>query len=269
MNLIHQEQRLTAMRAAIAKSANRILADGDRNVASATMTSAMRRSPASRRVRRSRRVRGAETTSTTISATCRTASTAAASDSYVLWMVAPLSTRRDPGEVSSGINGGLARPSASSIKRHSITVNQGGYDNMARRKVAVWTSDTARRSPIGESSNPPSWIDSSQLRETPGLGNIRADREKSRTVRARARRDEPLATPSPSPRISPSCPCRSAVVPVSDERCGCTLRARPSVLRRLMPRAPSRLLYVDHLQARGTDLFRAACAFDSEGVVAK
>ena len=44
---------------------------------------------------------------------------------------------------------------------------------------------------------------------------------------------------------------------------------RKRILHRLMPRVPSRLLCVDHLEARGTDLFRAASAFDLEGVVAK
>lgn len=52
------------------------------------------------------------------------------------------------------------------------------------------------------------------------------------------------------------------------------LRERPLVerkriLRRIMPRIESRLLYVDDLKARGCDLFRAACAFDLEGIVAK
>jgi ATP-dependent DNA ligase len=36
-----------------------------------------------------------------------------------------------------------------------------------------------------------------------------------------------------------------------------------------MPRIDSRLLYVDHLKARGCDLFRAACDRDLEGIVAK
>ena len=47
------------------------------------------------------------------------------------------------------------------------------------------------------------------------------------------------------------------------------LGARKRILVRRTPRVPSRLLYVDHLQARGTDLFHAACAFDLEGIVAK
>jgi hypothetical protein len=36
-----------------------------------------------------------------------------------------------------------------------------------------------------------------------------------------------------------------------------------------MPRGDSRLLYVDHLERRGSELFRAACARDLEGIVAK
>ena len=52
------------------------------------------------------------------------------------------------------------------------------------------------------------------------------------------------------------------------------LRARPLVerkrrLRAIMPRIDSRLLYVDDVRRRGTELFRAACARDLEGIVAK
>src|SRR5262245_65129043 len=36
-----------------------------------------------------------------------------------------------------------------------------------------------------------------------------------------------------------------------------------------MPRIDSRLLYIDHLKERGCDLFRAACDWDLEGIVAK
>ena len=32
---------------------------------------------------------------------------------------------------------------------------------------------------------------------------------------------------------------------------------------------PTRLLYVDHVQARGRDFFKVACAHDLEGIVAK
>jgi bifunctional non-homologous end joining protein LigD len=52
------------------------------------------------------------------------------------------------------------------------------------------------------------------------------------------------------------------------------LRARPLLerkrrLRRLMPRVESRLRHVDHVEARGVDLFREACRRDLEGIVAK
>jgi hypothetical protein len=44
---------------------------------------------------------------------------------------------------------------------------------------------------------------------------------------------------------------------------------RKRILRRVMPRIDSRLLYIDHLQESGCALFKAACAFDLEGIVAK
>jgi bifunctional non-homologous end joining protein LigD len=52
------------------------------------------------------------------------------------------------------------------------------------------------------------------------------------------------------------------------------LRDRPLLERKrrlwaIMPRIPSRLLYVDRLRARGRALFREACARDLEGVVGK
>jgi bifunctional non-homologous end joining protein LigD len=52
------------------------------------------------------------------------------------------------------------------------------------------------------------------------------------------------------------------------------LRDRPLIerkrrLRAIMPRIDSRLLYVDDVRRRGTELFRAACARDLEGIVAK
>lgn len=52
------------------------------------------------------------------------------------------------------------------------------------------------------------------------------------------------------------------------------LTARPLLerkrrLRRLMPRVESRVLYLDHIAERGAALFRAACARDLEGIVAK
>jgi hypothetical protein len=38
-------------------------------------------------------------------------------------------------------------------------------------------------------------------------------------------------------------------------------------LRRLIPSVPTRLLYVDHLEARGRDFFEVACAHDLESIV--
>jgi ATP-dependent DNA ligase len=40
-------------------------------------------------------------------------------------------------------------------------------------------------------------------------------------------------------------------------------------LRRLIPSVPTRLLFVDHVQARGRDFFEVACAHDLEGIVGK
>jgi bifunctional non-homologous end joining protein LigD len=40
-------------------------------------------------------------------------------------------------------------------------------------------------------------------------------------------------------------------------------------LRQLIPSLPTRLLYVDHVKARGRDFFQVACAYDLEGIVAK
>jgi len=40
-------------------------------------------------------------------------------------------------------------------------------------------------------------------------------------------------------------------------------------LRQLIPSVPTRMLYVDHVKARGRDFFRIACAHDLEGIVAK
>ena len=48
------------------------------------------------------------------------------------------------------------------------------------------------------------------------------------------------------------------------------LRSRKRSLRRLVPRGRDwRLRYLDHVQGRGRDLFAAACARDTEGIVAK
>jgi ATP-dependent DNA ligase len=44
---------------------------------------------------------------------------------------------------------------------------------------------------------------------------------------------------------------------------------RKRILRRLVPPQPSRLLYVDHIDGRGVDLFREVCRQDLEGIVAK
>ena len=40
-------------------------------------------------------------------------------------------------------------------------------------------------------------------------------------------------------------------------------------LLRIMPFIESRLMYLDHIEGRGCDLFRVACERDLEGIVAK
>jgi len=55
---------------------------------------------------------------------------------------------------------------------------------------------------------------------------------------------------------------------------GRDLRSRPLLerkrrLRALMPAVQGRLQYVDHIEERGTDFYKLACAKDLEGVVAK
>jgi bifunctional non-homologous end joining protein LigD len=40
-------------------------------------------------------------------------------------------------------------------------------------------------------------------------------------------------------------------------------------LRRIVPRRADRIRYLDHVVARGTDLSRAVCELDLEGIVAK
>jgi ATP-dependent DNA ligase len=55
---------------------------------------------------------------------------------------------------------------------------------------------------------------------------------------------------------------------------GQDLRSRPLLdrkrhLRRIMPRIESRLIYLDHVVARGTALFDSICMHDCEGIVAK
>jgi bifunctional non-homologous end joining protein LigD len=47
------------------------------------------------------------------------------------------------------------------------------------------------------------------------------------------------------------------------------LITRKKRLRKLIPNRLSSLLYVDHIEARGEDLFRLACREDLEGIVAK
>ena len=47
------------------------------------------------------------------------------------------------------------------------------------------------------------------------------------------------------------------------------LLARKQRLRDILPRRASRVLYVDHVEHRGIDVFRAACTLDLEGIVAK
>jgi ATP-dependent DNA ligase len=47
------------------------------------------------------------------------------------------------------------------------------------------------------------------------------------------------------------------------------LRQRKRLLASIMPRVESRARYVDHVERRGRDLFRAACDHDLEGIVAK
>jgi bifunctional non-homologous end joining protein LigD len=50
---------------------------------------------------------------------------------------------------------------------------------------------------------------------------------------------------------------------------GEALMARKKMLRRIVPRRAERLMYLDHVVARGVDLFRAVCEVDAEGVVGK
>ncbi len=44
---------------------------------------------------------------------------------------------------------------------------------------------------------------------------------------------------------------------------------RKSRLTRLIPEDPSRLLYVDHVEEKGVELFEKVCELDLEGIVAK
>jgi len=49
----------------------------------------------------------------------------------------------------------------------------------------------------------------------------------------------------------------------------CPLIERKRMLRKIVPRHGSRLLYLDHVEGRGEDLFKLVCDADLEGVVAK
>jgi bifunctional non-homologous end joining protein LigD len=50
---------------------------------------------------------------------------------------------------------------------------------------------------------------------------------------------------------------------------GLPIFERKRLLRQLVPQSPSRLLYVSHLMAQGTDLYGEVCRRDLEGIVAK
>lgn len=47
------------------------------------------------------------------------------------------------------------------------------------------------------------------------------------------------------------------------------LTERKAILRRVVPKVPAPVLYVDHFEERGVGLFRAVCGADLEGIVAK
>src|SRR4029079_1635286 len=50
---------------------------------------------------------------------------------------------------------------------------------------------------------------------------------------------------------------------------GLPLVKRKEVLRRVVPAQPAPMLYADHFDSRGVDLFRSVCEMDLEGIVAK
>jgi hypothetical protein len=50
---------------------------------------------------------------------------------------------------------------------------------------------------------------------------------------------------------------------------GWPLLERKRRLRAILPRVDDRLVYLDHVERRGVDLFTAVCAHDLEGIVAK
>jgi bifunctional non-homologous end joining protein LigD len=47
------------------------------------------------------------------------------------------------------------------------------------------------------------------------------------------------------------------------------LLERKRILRGIVPPQPAPIFYVDHIDARGVDLYRCACESDLEGVVAQ
>ena len=49
----------------------------------------------------------------------------------------------------------------------------------------------------------------------------------------------------------------------------CPLRERKRLLKRILPKTGSNVRFVQHIESRGCDLFRAACEHDLEGIVAK
>jgi bifunctional non-homologous end joining protein LigD len=54
-----------------------------------------------------------------------------------------------------------------------------------------------------------------------------------------------------------------------EDLCSLPLLERKRRLAGIMPRVECRLLYLDHLHERGSDLFRVACERDLEGIVGK
>lgn len=50
---------------------------------------------------------------------------------------------------------------------------------------------------------------------------------------------------------------------------GLPLLARKQILKRLLPRGSTHVLYVDHVRGAGSKVYRLACELDLEGIVAK
>ncbi len=50
---------------------------------------------------------------------------------------------------------------------------------------------------------------------------------------------------------------------------GLPLLARKQILKRLLPKGSTHVLYVDHVRAAGSKVYRLACELDLEGIVAK